>query len=95
VPVGNEEQIQGVVTPRDIAVSAVADPCKVEAMPVAEIATPVMSFCQLDHEVSEVLKTMRMFHQTRVLVKNDGGKIVGVVSLDDVVQACSIAEVAP
>lgn len=95
VPVGSSpEQIDGVVTPRDITVFAVADACRAATMPVGEIATPVMAFCQEDQDIREVIDGMRAYHQTRLLVRDAEGHVVGVVSLDDIVAACPIAELA-
>jgi len=92
VAVGSEDQLRGVVTPRDITVSAVADPCKVEVMPLEEIATPVMAFCNENQELEQVLVAMRTHQQTRLLVQNGEGRVVGAITLEDILQACPLSE---
>ena len=53
-----------------------------------------MGFCQEDQDVTDVLKAMRSYHQTRLLVRNGNGEIVGVISLDDIFHTAPVAELA-
>ena len=90
VPVGSADQIQGVVTPHEIAVSAVAEGCAVETTALQDIANPVMAFCQEDQDVQAVLTGMQTHRQAELLVRNETGEVVGTVSLEDIVKACSL-----
>lgn len=94
IPIGSGEQIEGVVTPRDIAVSAAAHGCKPERQPLEDIATQVMAFCQEGQELPEVLAAMQAHHQTRLLVRDAGGMVSGVVTLEDIVRACPVEAAA-
>lgn len=94
VPVGNANDLKGVVTPREIAAAA-AEPCKMDSMPVEDVTTNVMGFCNKDQDLEEALKTMRATRQMHLLVRNNEGKTIGVISLSDILEACPEIELVP
>jgi predicted transcriptional regulator len=87
LPIGNDNDMKGVVTTRAIAAIA-AEPCKADAVPVDEITSPVMGFCGEDDELGDAVNAMRASRQTQLLVRNREGKTVGVISLSDIFEAC-------
>jgi CBS domain-containing protein len=92
IPVGRGEDLQGVVTPREIAVAA-AEPCNAAAMPVDEVATNVLGFCCEDQDVQEALRTMQSTRQTRLLVRGRDGRTIGVIAIADILGACPDIEI--
>jgi predicted transcriptional regulator len=94
VPVGSANDLKGVVTPREIAAAA-AEPCQMDSMPVEDVTKNVMGFCNEDQDLEEALKTMRTTRQLHLLVRNNEGKTVGVISLSDILEACPEVELVP
>jgi len=85
VPVCVGDRVVGVLTDRDIAVRAVADGLDPRSCRVRDVMTPdaVYSFPDCRIEVAEQL--MRKHQLRRLLVLDRGRKLVGIVSLGDLV----------
>ncbi|VVE02969.1 signal transduction protein [Pandoraea communis] len=76
----------GMLTDRDIAVDATAsghDPCETA---VADVMTPGLISIGTQDSVSDAMQSM-LSHGVRRLAVLDGGTLVGVVSLDDILGA--------
>jgi CBS domain-containing protein len=86
VVVIDAEEIVGIVTDRDIVLRAVATGQPAEA-PVAKVMSPDVAVVFLRAEVSEALATMRARQVRRLPVVEAHGRILGVVSLDDIVRS--------
>ena len=71
----------GIVTDRDLALQGLAS----EATSVAEAMTPVVATIREDADVHEALETMRAHGVRRLVVTGRGGDVVGILSIDDVV----------
>lgn len=95
VPVGDAERIEGVVTSRDIALATgtggSGDPGQ---MPVDELLNNVMGFCYEGEDLASALRTMRACHAPRVLVRDSMARVVGVVSIEDVLVAAPDLEIS-
>jgi CBS domain-containing protein len=77
----------GVVTDRDLAVRVCAAGLDPESTSVDEIMTSKVIACQTADDLTIVEELMRQHKQWRVLVVDTEGKLAGLISLTDVVQA--------
>ena len=86
VVLNRAEKPVGIVTDRDLAVKAVArglDPYQTVA---ADVMTPSPATVQEDTPIEDALRVMRSGGFRRVPVVDDEGKLVGLVSLDDILE---------
>lgn len=84
LPIGNDGQLFGAITDRDIVVRALAkgkDPLK---MQVQDIMTPNILSCFEDDDVQKAAKTMSDEQIRRLVVLSRDNKISGVISLGDI-----------
>jgi CBS domain-containing protein len=81
--VTDHEQVQGILTDRDIAVRAVAEHRDPSNTPVSEIATRDVTTVSPQDSVDDVVNTMRANAIRRVPVV-ENGKPVGIVALGDI-----------
>jgi CBS domain-containing protein len=85
IPICDGEKIKGMITDRDIVVRAIAlghDPRSTKA---SDIMTDQIEWCFEDVDVEEAAKLMSKKQIRRLLVLNRDKKLVGIVSLGDVV----------
>ncbi|MBO9538985.1 CBS domain-containing protein [bacterium] len=86
IPVEDNGQLVGVVTDRDIAINAVA---KGEInQPVKAIMTKALVTIGPNSNVEEAIQTM-LQHNVRRLPVIDNGRLMGMVSLEDLTEAGS------
>jgi CBS domain-containing protein len=76
----------GVVTDRDIAMRVCAADARASAMTVADVMTRSVVACRPHQAIARAESLMRRHRITRVLVTDDAGVLVGVVSLSDLAQ---------
>lgn len=79
----------GVVTDRDLAVRVIAAGLDPAAVSVREIMSSRPIFVSRDRDLAEVLELMRDLAVRRMPVVDAEQRLVGVVSLDDVILALS------
>jgi predicted transcriptional regulator len=86
----------GVLTDRDIVVKVVCAGVDVHAITVADVMTPEPFVARNDTDTSTVLEQMRWLGVRRVPVVSRRGDLMGVVSIDDIVDrlAAELADVA-
>jgi CBS domain-containing protein len=77
----------GVLTDRDIVVSVLAKDADVRALSVGDIMTRQPVVVEEDRSVGFALKEMRRIGVRRIPIVDGGGSLVGVLSLDDVIDA--------
>lgn len=77
----------GIVTDRDMAVLAVAEGCDPQTTTLADIMTPKIAAVGREADAHEAMAVMRKFGVRRLAVTGEDGSIIGVLSLDDVVDA--------
>ncbi|HZZ93720.1 MAG TPA: CBS domain-containing protein [Usitatibacter sp.] len=75
----------GIVTDRDIALEGFA----AESFVVGSAMTPVIATVRSDADVHEALGIMRAHGVRRLVVTGEKGAIVGILSIDDVVDGLS------
>jgi CBS domain-containing protein len=89
VPVVDDyDRVVGVVTDRDIAVRAVADDLPMET-PVERVMTRDVRLCRADDPLELAERKMSNARLSRLVVADEEGRGVGVISLSDVAQADS------
>lgn len=82
LPVGENDQLVGMLTDRDIAVRAVArgrDP----QTPVREVMTPEVKYCFEDDDVDEICGNMAEQQLRRLPVVDRDKRLIGILSLGD------------
>ena len=83
-----DKQVVGVVTDRDLAVRVLADDLPAET-PVGQVMTRDVRICRPDDDLLAVEWKMSSTRKSRLVVVDDAGHCVGVISLSDVAQADS------
>ena len=83
LPIGTPENLQGVITDRDILFRAVAEGRDPRRTRVSQIATARVFTCRPDDPVSVALDLMAAQNLRRVPVVDDGGRVVGWLTLSD------------
>ncbi len=87
----------GVLTDRDIVVGVVAtDPEHLSRLDVGDVSTCDLVTATEEEDLHLVLRRMRRFAVRRVPVVDQAGALIGVLSLDDILDAMAedMAEVA-
>jgi CBS domain-containing protein len=86
VPVGENDKLVGMITDRDIAIRGVAQG-KGPETPVREVMSDSkVLYCYEDEELEHVAKNMGSEQVRRLPVVNREKRLVGIVSLGDVIQ---------
>jgi len=83
-----ERQVVGVVTDRDLALRVVANDLPAET-PVGHVMTRDVRICHPDDDLREAAWKMSSARKSRLVVADEQGHCVGVISLSDVAQADS------
>lgn len=83
LPVGENGQLVGMITDRDIAVRAVAVGQGPETL-VRDVMTNDVKYCFWDQEIEEVSSNMGDFQVRRLPVLDRNKRLVGVISLGDI-----------
>ena len=86
MPVGENDRLVGMITDRDIAIRGVAQG-KGPETPVREVMSDSkVLYCYEDEELEHVAKNMGSEQVRRLPVVNREKRLVGIVSLGDVIQ---------
>lgn len=86
LPVSDEDaeegstDAKGIITDRDIVLRAVAKGKDVAKEKVMDYMTSEVFFCNEDDTVEDAAKAMHEHHVNRLLVKDAGGKLCGILS---------------
>ena len=75
----------GFVTDRDIVVNAVAKGLDARELAVGDVMTPVVGTVSEKADLHEALEIMRGAGVRRLVVTHGEGQVVGILSLDDVI----------
>ena len=84
LPVWDGEQLQGIVTDRDITVRAIANNLQPELACCQDVMTLDVVFCFEDQEVTEAGRIMQDHKIRRLPVVNRQRHLVGVISIGDI-----------
>ncbi|HEV7436551.1 MAG TPA: CBS domain-containing protein [Pseudorhizobium sp.] len=82
MPVGENDQLVGTITDRDIVVRAVADGMGGDAK-VREVMTQDVKYCFEDEDVDDITRNMGDVKVRRLPVVNSDKRLTGVVSIGD------------
>ena len=86
VPIINgENRVVGILTDRDICKAIATANRPACDMPATGIASKPVISCGPKEELESALRTMRLHHIRRLPVVNGHGKLLGILSIDDVV----------
>jgi CBS domain-containing protein len=91
VVVDDRRQPVGILSDRDIVVSAVAQsPHCLDALRVADVMTPGLVSVRSNETVEHALRTMASHGIRRLPVTGPDGEVEGILSLDDLLQRGSV-----
>ena len=85
VPITDEGKPIGIVTDRDVALALARD-SMIAAQPVSEIMNTAIVSVSPESSLSRIVQEFRREGVRRLLVVNDEGVLVGVISWADVVE---------
>lgn len=83
LPVGENRRVVGILTDRDITVRAIAAGLSPASTEVELVMSDRVRCCRPDQSATEVLQQMAAVQIRRLPVIDDGGRIVGMVSIGD------------
>jgi CBS domain-containing protein len=87
VPVTDErDHVVGIITDRDICIAAATRPRPEGEIPVKDVISGALYTCGPGDEVRAVLDTMKARKIRRLPVVEQGGRLVGIVSIHDIAQ---------
>lgn len=81
LPVGTRNEVEGVITDRDIVIRAIAKGENPAEARVADYMTSRVCACNEDDLLEVAAEKLRKFKVSRLLVKNEAGRVTGVLSL--------------
>lgn len=81
LPVGTHNEVEGVITDRDIVTRAIAKGENPAEARVVDYMTSRVCSCNEDDFLEDAAEKLRKFKVSRLLVKNHAGKVTGVLSL--------------
>ena len=84
MPVCENDRLVGTVTDRDIVVRGCAGGKDIASCKTSDIMTKNVFWCLEDQDVKDVAKQMRDNEVRRMLILNQGKRLVGVVSIGDI-----------
>lgn len=87
LPVLKGHRLLGIVTDRDIALRATAETLSPSA-PVSEVMSRDIQACPANRRVADALRDMELLKIRQMPVQDDNARLVGMISLGDVVAAC-------
>lgn len=83
LPVGAPDDLEGIVTDRDILYRVVAKGLDGAAVRVRDVASRPVIGCGGDDTVQAAMDLMAAHHVRRLVVRGDGGRVVGWITLAD------------
>ncbi|HSM99049.1 MAG TPA: CBS domain-containing protein [Gallionella sp.] len=76
----------GIVTDRDLVVEIIAPELDPAAITVGDVMAPELAVVKEDAGVFEAVQYMRAIGVRRLPVVNDGGGLIGILTLDDMLE---------
>jgi CBS domain-containing protein len=83
--VNSSDEVIGVITDRDIAIAVATRARPAGDISVGEVISGIAFVCEKEEDVKSALKTMRREKVHRLPVVGEGGKLAGILSLNDIV----------
>jgi CBS domain-containing protein len=84
IPVCDGDQLQGILTDRDITIRATAAGRNPSKTKVADVMSTDIAYCLEDQEVEEAVSLMEARQIRRLPILNLNKRLVGIVSLGDI-----------
>ena len=84
LPVGTEEDLQGILTDRDILFRVVAAGRDGARTRVREVMSSLIYSCGPDDTIEAAMDMMSSYHVRRLPVQDEAGAVVGWVTLSDI-----------
>ncbi len=81
-----DARVLGLITDRDLVVRAMAQDARPDQATIGEFMTRALIMVSKDASLYEAMETMRASGVRRLGVTDSDGEVVGVVSLDDIVE---------
>lgn len=89
IPVGENDQLIGMVTDRDIIVRAVANGKDISKLTARDVMTKGMIYCQDSQDVNDAVRIMESKKIRRLPVLDEKKRMVGMLSLGDLSHTAS------
>ena len=89
VPVCEGNRVVGILTERDLMTRAIAEGCDPKTTRVRQVMTPELITCFEDEESSEAIRVMHEQKLRHLAVLSRDRRLVGIVSLRDLVMPSS------
>ena len=86
LPIGNDSDIKGLITDRDIVIRAVCKNIDVSTEKVTDYMTTELIFCKEEDSLEEAAEEMRKHNISRLLVKNQNDRPTGIISFGCIVR---------
>lgn len=80
LPVGSDNQPEGIITDRDIVIRAVARGKDVSSEKVRDYMTSDVCFCEEGHTLEEAAELMNRNQVNRLMVKGEAGDMSGILT---------------
>lgn len=87
LPVVEEDRLFGVVTDRDLYIALATRNTRASDITVGHVVQAPVYTCSSDDDVHTALETMKRHGVRRLPVEGYGGKVIGIVSMNDIVLA--------
>jgi CBS domain-containing protein len=81
--------LDGVLTDRDICMAAATKNVPLSELHVREAMTSMVRSCDVEESLDTAHALMRKHHIRRLPITNSGGRLVGVLALDDLAKEAS------
>lgn len=88
IPIGENDRLIGMVTDRDIVCRGLIDGKDSRRLTARDVMTPGIFFCRDDEDVFDATRTMELKQVRRLPVIDKQKRMVGMLSLGDVSNAC-------
>ena len=85
--VGEDEKLRGVITDRDICIALGSRHRRAEEMTVQEVSNGAVFSCRPEDDVHKALEIMGQHQVRRLPVTNPEGKLLGMLSINDLLFA--------
>ena len=83
------QRVCGIVTDRDLAIEVLARGFDGAHATVAQLATGALVSAPMQADIDDAISLMQLHGVRRLLVRNDSDNLIGLVSFDDLLQACA------
>jgi CBS domain-containing protein len=89
IPIGENDRLVGMVTDRDIVCRGLANGKDPKTLTARDVMTKGIVFCHDDEDVDDATRTMELKQVRRLPVIDKNKRMVGILSLGDISNACA------